>query len=89
MHYHAWLTCIYIYLPNLHRMVDCHIAILYLGRQTQRSQVVSKVVLLISGKARILSQVSNPPALPAGGGTVLPGARASSEAHCVLVFSTK
>lgn len=77
------------YLPNLLRVVDCHIALLHLGRQAQRSQVVPKVVLLMNSKARILSQVSNPPALPTGGGTVLPGARTRSEAHCVLVFSTE
>lgn len=51
--------------------------------------ISSKIVLLINSKARIQSQVSNPPALPTGGGKVLPGAGTGSEAHCVLVFSTK
>lgn len=72
------------YLPSLCRMVGFHIPVLPVGKQRLR-----EVRGLVNSTARVPAQVPDPPALPTGGGAVLPGAGASSEAHCVLVFSTK
>lgn len=79
-----------LYLPRLCSMVGFHIPVLHVGKQRLREVGGGGGGGgLVNSMARVPAQVPDPPALPTGGGALLPGARASSEAHCVLVFSTK